>query len=219
MGRPYRILLVEDDRADVMLVEALLEDTLPGATLIWHPHVPSADEVDAAHPDCVLVDLGLPGMTGLDALHAMVELVENAPVIVLTGLDDRPTGLSAVARGAADFLVKGADDGESLARAIRYAVERSHAAVARTLWREAELLRAENLRLERGLLPRPLLNDERLVWRALYRPGAGTSVLGGDFFDTVERPDGSLRMVIGDVSGHGPDEAALGVCLLSLIHI
>jgi serine phosphatase RsbU (regulator of sigma subunit) len=38
-------------------------------------------------------------------------------------------------------------------------------------------------------------------------------VLGGDFYDVVETPDGRIRAVIGDVMGHGPDEAALGVHL------
>jgi serine phosphatase RsbU (regulator of sigma subunit) len=38
-------------------------------------------------------------------------------------------------------------------------------------------------------------------------------VLGGDFYDVVECQDGSLFLLIGDVAGHGPDEAALGVCL------
>ena len=38
-------------------------------------------------------------------------------------------------------------------------------------------------------------------------------MLGGDFYDVVEMPDGRVRAVIGDVMGHGPDEAALGVHL------
>ena len=46
-----------------------------------------------------------------------------------------------------------------------------------------------------------------------YRPGRERTLLGGDFYDAVETPDGTLHLVIGDVSGHGPDEAALGVCL------
>ncbi|HET6449078.1 MAG TPA: PP2C family protein-serine/threonine phosphatase, partial [Conexibacter sp.] len=44
-------------------------------------------------------------------------------------------------------------------------------------------------------------------------PGRRRSLLGGDFFDAVELDDGTLHVLIGDVSGHGPDEAALGVCL------
>jgi serine phosphatase RsbU (regulator of sigma subunit) len=47
----------------------------------------------------------------------------------------------------------------------------------------------------------------------VYRPGGGGDVLGGDFYDAVELEDGTLRAIIGDVCGHGPDEAALGVCL------
>jgi serine phosphatase RsbU (regulator of sigma subunit) len=38
-------------------------------------------------------------------------------------------------------------------------------------------------------------------------------VLGGDFYDVVELPDGTLHAAIGDVCGHGADEAALGVSL------
>jgi serine phosphatase RsbU (regulator of sigma subunit) len=44
-------------------------------------------------------------------------------------------------------------------------------------------------------------------------PGRARTLLGGDFYDAVEMPDGSVHLVIGDVAGHGPDEAALGVCL------
>src|SRR5581483_3412417 len=44
-------------------------------------------------------------------------------------------------------------------------------------------------------------------------PGRNHSLLGGDFFDVVETDDGRVRAVIGDVMGHGPDEAALGIHL------
>ena len=46
-----------------------------------------------------------------------------------------------------------------------------------------------------------------------YRPGRERTLLGGDFYDAVQTPDGAVHLVIGDVAGHGPDEAALGVCL------
>jgi hypothetical protein len=45
-----------------------------------------------------------------------------------------------------------------------------------------------------------------------YRPGRD-ALLGGDFFDIVETGDGTVYAVVGDVCGHGPDEAALGVAL------
>ena len=79
--------------------------------------------------------------------------------------------------------------------------------------REERLLAAENSRLERGLLPKPLLLTDFVSCASHYRPGRARAVLGGDFYDVVERPDGRVRAVIGDVMGHGPDEAALGVHL------
>ena len=71
----------------------------------------------------------------------------------------------------------------------------------------------ENSRLERGLLPSPLLSDPRLTVATQYRPGGGQMLLGGDFFDVVEAADGWVHTVVGDVCGRGPEEAALGVCL------
>jgi serine phosphatase RsbU (regulator of sigma subunit) len=80
--------------------------------------------------------------------------------------------------------------------------------------RETRMLAAENARLERGLLPRPLVGDDsRLRTTSRYRPGRQRALLGGDFFDVVETGADSFRMLIGDVCGHGPDEAALGVGL------
>jgi serine phosphatase RsbU (regulator of sigma subunit) len=69
-------------------------------------------------------------------------------------------------------------------------------------------------RVERGLLPTPRISDPRVWVASGYRPGRhGGAVLGGDFFDAIELPDGTIRAVIGDVSGHSADEAALGACL------
>jgi serine phosphatase RsbU (regulator of sigma subunit) len=62
-------------------------------------------------------------------------------------------------------------------------------------------------------VPRPLLKSTSAAVVTRYRPGGPDALLGGDFFDAIECPDGSLRLLIGDVCGHGPDEAALGVAL------
>jgi|KBSSwiStaDraftv2_1062776.scaffolds.fasta_scaffold12698_5 serine phosphatase RsbU (regulator of sigma subunit) len=70
----------------------------------------------------------------------------------------------------------------------------------------------ERRRLERGLLPSPLLAGGRLACATYYR-AAQDAGLGGDFLDVVERADGSVRAVVGDVMGNGPDEAAMGVQL------
>jgi serine phosphatase RsbU (regulator of sigma subunit) len=78
---------------------------------------------------------------------------------------------------------------------------------------QLRLSAAEQARLERGLLPNPMLRTDTVTCATYYRPGRDGAVLGGDFFDVVETEDGRIRAVIGDVMGHGPDEAALGVHL------
>ena len=59
----------------------------------------------------------------------------------------------------------------------------------------------------------PILNDGALLVGTGYRPGRERTLLGGDFYDLVHTRDGAVHLLIGDVSGHGADEAALGVCL------
>jgi serine phosphatase RsbU (regulator of sigma subunit) len=101
-----------------------------------------------------------------------------------------------------------------LGRTIQYAVERHRAELVTRQLHEARLHERENQRLERGLLPSALLGeDSSLSLSTRYEPGYEQLVLGGDFYDAVRSPDGSVQLVVGDVCGHGPDEAALGVCL------
>ena len=104
---------------------------------------------------------------------------------MLTGLDDEHLGIAAVAAGAQDYLVKGKADGGVLVRAIRYAVERRRAEASLLRLREEELAAAESARLERGLLPSPLLAGSPIRARSFYRSGRTRSVIGGDFFDAV----------------------------------
>jgi serine phosphatase RsbU (regulator of sigma subunit) len=210
---PTTVLLVEDDEGDAFLVRELLLDAAPDIVI---ERVRSFAEASLVLPggfDCVLLDLGLPDAQGLDALRLVLEAAPNLAVLVLTGLADEFRGMEAVASGAQDYLVKGNIDGELLRRAIRYAVERKRADESMRRLYESEARAAENARLERGLLPQPLLGDTGVKVVARYTPGRHQSVLGGDFYDVVECNDGALYVLIGDVAGHGPDEAALGVCL------
>src|SRR5674476_350441 len=154
----------------------------------------------------------LPGVTGLEALEVLLRAPEVPAVVVLTGLAGTGLGLQAVAAGAQDYLVKGEVGPELLIRSVQYAIERRLAErQERELYR-AELREYETTRLERALLPRPLLGEERLEVLVGYRAGRD-GLLGGDFYDVVAREDGSIAAVVGDVAGHGPAEAALGATL------
>ncbi len=74
---------------------------------------------------------------------------------------------------------------------------------------QAELSR----RLQSGLLPSLSLADPALELRTRYRPGHERALLGADFFDALQLPDGTVALLVGDVAGHGPVEAAVGVAL------
>jgi serine phosphatase RsbU (regulator of sigma subunit) len=208
-----RVLLVEDDDGDAFLFEELLSMSDLDVTVARERTVASAEARLPSDVACVVLDLGLPDADGLAALHRLREAAPAVPMLVLTGLSDTARGLEAVAAGAQDYLVKGRVDGELLARSIRYAVERQRAESVQAQLTAASLAAEENARLERGLLPRPLISDARVSVATGYRPGRERALLGGDFYDVVEVADGTLHMVVGDVCGHDPDAAALGVCL------
>jgi serine phosphatase RsbU (regulator of sigma subunit) len=67
-------------------------------------------------------------------------------------------------------------------------------------------------RFQAGMLPR-IPDQELLTVRSLYRPGSHHMLLGGDFLDVATSHEGTLSFVLGDVSGHGPEQAALGATL------
>ncbi|RAJ42377.1 serine phosphatase RsbU (regulator of sigma subunit) [Kitasatospora sp. SolWspMP-SS2h] len=151
-----------------------------------------------------------------DRLDGLRELLLRAPhtaVVVLTDAAGAELGAAAVAAGAQDFLLRQDTGGPLLARALRYAVERKRADESQRRLVEAEIRGQENARLQRHLLPTPLLDGANLSFTRRYRPGRRRALLGGDFYDAVRTKDGRVHVVIGDVCGHGPDEAALGVAL------
>jgi serine phosphatase RsbU (regulator of sigma subunit) len=208
-----RVLLVEDDDGDALLFGELLVDAGLGAEVVRARTVAEAVSRLPGGVSCVVLDLGLPDADGLGALVQMRAAAPAVPMLVLTGLADTARGVAAVAAGAQDYLVKGRTDGELLGRSIRYAIERQRLEGFQSELHAARLHAEENARLERGLLPRPLVADARLTVASGYRPGRARTLLGGDFYDVVELPDGTLHAIVGDVCGHDPDAAALGVCL------
>ena len=205
-----RVLLVEDDEADAFLVRELLAEVNAPVDLTVVGSLASA-HTNISTMDCVLLDLNLPDATGLAALRHVLELTGHAAVCVLTGLEDEHIGMAAVAEGAQDYLVKGQVDGVLLFRALRYAVERKRAEENARRLRDIEHRQAESARLERGLLPQPLMQTEAVALHSFYRPGRHRGFLGGDFFDVVQTAPDQLNLLVGDVCGHGVDEAALGV--------
>ncbi|MFH8614671.1 PP2C family protein-serine/threonine phosphatase [Streptomyces sp. NPDC017979] len=219
------LLVIEDDPTGTFTVPELTETAGGTATRVRIRTARNLTEAERLLTDdvhCVLLDLALPtgsgsgsgdqdGDDGLGPLRRVLRIASRQAVLALTTSADAPRAAEAVRLGAQDHLFRDELDGRLLSRTVRYAVERKRADTAQMKLAESRLRAEENSRLERGLLPTPLLEGADLRFAARYRPGRSRALLGGDFYDTVRTPDGTVHAMIGDVCGHGPDEAALGV--------
>jgi two-component system, OmpR family, response regulator MprA len=120
-----RLLVVDDDRA---LREALRRTlTLGGYEVAMAEDGERAlEQIITAVPDAVVLDVGLPGIDGLEVCRQVRRLGNRVPILVLTARDaisDRIDGLDV---GADDYMVKPFDVGELKAR-LRALLRRSHA--------------------------------------------------------------------------------------------
>ncbi|RII13824.1 Stage II sporulation protein E (SpoIIE) [Streptomyces sp. YIM 130001] len=225
------LLVIEDDPAEALRVPELLDTAGKPIRIRTARNLTEAERLLTDDVHCIVLDLALPAPGGsgraaggkasggesdgdrdeLDSLRHVLRLAPRHAVLALTASGDVERAAEAVRVGAQDYLFREELDARLLSRAIRYAVERKRADVAQRQLTESRLHAQENARLERGLLPTPLLEGSPLRFAARYRPGRSRALLGGDFYDTVRTPDGTVHAMIGDVCGHGPDEAALGV--------
>ncbi|MFJ1717476.1 PP2C family protein-serine/threonine phosphatase [Streptomyces sp. NPDC088244] len=222
-GTDLTLLVIEDDPAGTFTVPELPASAGTRVRIRTARNLTEAGRLLTDDVDCILLDLALPTGSetrasgdaaeadGLATLQHVLRIAPRHAVLALTAEDDAELAAAAVRVGAQDYLFRDELDGRLFSRAIRYAVERKRADVAQRRLTESTLRAQENARLERGLLPTPLLEGSDLRFAAHYRPGRSRALLGGDFYDTVRTPDGTVHVMIGDVCGHGPDEAALGV--------
>ncbi|GGU31373.1 PP2C family protein-serine/threonine phosphatase [Streptomyces lavendofoliae] len=215
-GTDLVLLVIEDDPAGTFTVPELIDASGNRVRVRTARNLTEAERLLTDDVHCVLVDLDLASCRTDDGdrlapLHHVLRLAPRHAVLALIPSGDAALAAEAVRVGAQDHLCREELDGPLLSRAIRYAVERKRADSVQVKLAESRLRAQENARLERGLLPTPLLQGSELRFAARYRPGRSRALLGGDFYDTVRTPDGTVHAMIGDVCGHGPDEAALGV--------
>ncbi|MBI3463161.1 MAG: diguanylate cyclase [Planctomycetes bacterium] len=125
-SRCLRILLVEDDLTQATTVRHALSCVESASYDVQH--VLRLDEALASLAreafDAVLLDLGLPDCQGLETLEQLRQPAPDLPTVVLTAHDDEAGALRSLELGAQDYLLKGRVDGNALARAISYAIQR-----------------------------------------------------------------------------------------------
>ncbi|HEB62182.1 MAG TPA: PAS domain S-box protein, partial [Bacteroidetes bacterium] len=123
-----QILLVEDNPGDAHLVELLLsESDLLNCKITHKTTLTEAMTCLEKNDDyaAILLDLSLPDSRGFITLEKLLAKYPNNNVIVLTGLADKNLGIKAVKTGAQDFLIKGNFDSDTLAKSLRYSIERN----------------------------------------------------------------------------------------------
>jgi len=81
------------------------------------------DRPPAISPSCLVLDLQLPGLSGLDLQQRMADLGLDIPVVFLTGHGNIPASVKAMKAGAIEFLTKPVDE-QNLLKAIEEAIER-----------------------------------------------------------------------------------------------
>lgn len=176
-GTGARILLVDDEPAIVRTVRANLERR--GFRVDTAENGREALEHAQAHPDLILLDLGLPDADGLDLIPAIREYV-NAPIIVLSARGGERDKVRALDQGADDYLTKPFGLEELLARirvALRHTLRTRGVApvfeaggLVVDLERRRVTVDGDDIRLtptEYGLLTALVRNADRVVTDAM----------------------------------------------------
>jgi FixJ family two-component response regulator len=121
-----KVFIIDDDAA----VRASIADLLQSAGLESETFETPQEFLrhePAQGPSCIVLDLRLPGMDGLDVQRALAEANVTTPIIFVTAFADVPTTVKAMKSGAMEFLTKPFDDQELL-DAIYRALERDQVA-------------------------------------------------------------------------------------------
>ena len=147
---PRRILLIDDDPVDRELVRYQLQSE---AGSIEYQAADSGrnglELIRSWAPDCVLLDLNLPDMAGMELLRSAVSESPRLPIIVITAHGSEQIAAEAMRNGAADYLIKGALTGNTLTHSIDRVLERE--ALRRQVEEQRRHIEERNRELEAGL--------------------------------------------------------------------
>jgi two-component system, LuxR family, response regulator FixJ len=121
MSESIHIALVDDDSAVLDSLQLYLERHRVGTSCFTSAEALLASPAGGAQPDCIVSDIRMPGMSGLDLLQSLKERRCLAPLILITGLGDIEMAVTAIKNGAFDFIEKPFDEGRLLVSVRRAA--------------------------------------------------------------------------------------------------
>jgi FixJ family two-component response regulator len=134
------VFIVDDDPSVLKALRRLLAAAGFEVAAFESPQA-FLDRYDPGIPGCLVLDVAMPGLSGMELQQELAARGSALPVVFLTGHGDVPLSVQAMKRGAADFLTKPVDENDLLA-AVRGAFERGRA---------LHKARAETAEIERRL--------------------------------------------------------------------
>ncbi|MEB2778298.1 response regulator [Algoriphagus sp. D3-2-R+10] len=123
------VLVIEDNEGDFILVEDFLIESYKKI------HIQHCIDFDAAKKDliqqnneytAILLDLNLPGLSGIELINEMLKICKNTPIIVLTGYGDVNLARQSIELGVYDFLIKDEINPSLLQKSIDFSLSRKN---------------------------------------------------------------------------------------------
>ncbi len=107
---PLTLVIIEDEEAHFGLMKRTILKAMPKA-MVHHFHDATAclAKLHELHPDIIITDYLMPGMTGLEFLETLKQDEKDIPVIMITGQGDESIAVQAMKLGAWDYIVKSSD--------------------------------------------------------------------------------------------------------------
>ena len=119
------VFLVDDEASVLKALSRLLRSAGLNTETFRSPEE-FLQHYDTHAPGCLVLDVAMPGLNGLDLQRALADKGSELPIIFLTARGDIPMSVQAMKQGAVDFLTKPAND-EDLLAAIRAAIDKDRA--------------------------------------------------------------------------------------------
>ncbi len=119
------VFIIDDDSS----VREALADLLRSINLNVQTYLSAQEFLQRQHrdsPGCIVLDVRLPGMSGLEFQHALIKLGVDLPIIFISGYGDIPMSVQAMKSGAIEFLTKPLNE-QALLDAIQAGLERDRA--------------------------------------------------------------------------------------------
>lgn len=122
MSGEAAVHVIDDDEAMRDSLSFLLESA--GMTSVTYESAEQfLEQAEGLTAGCVLTDVRMPGMSGLDLVRRLHDIGVKLPIVVMTGHADVPLAVEAMKAGVSDFIEKPFDD-ETMLKAVRAALDR-----------------------------------------------------------------------------------------------